>query len=121
MIDNLQIHFLEQLQLALTFALHGQVDTCVNICLELRLRPEVDLHTRAMINLTLADLLDIETHPDKIKFAQEALRLGRELLVSFTSRSVEAHHHVQSEEILMDITFTETFDQTHEARPKQEL
>lgn len=81
MIDNLQVHYLEQLQKALQYALHGQVATAVDVCFELRLKPDLGLYPRAVVNMTLANLTTFQSHPDKIKFARESLRLAQELKV----------------------------------------
>lgn len=85
MIDNLQIHYLEQLELALETTLHGRVSAGVDILLELRLKPDLSMYTRAMVNLSLADLTTFEQHPGKIKFAREGLRLGKELQVCWAT------------------------------------
>ncbi|KAK5098124.1 hypothetical protein LTR24_001945 [Lithohypha guttulata] len=79
MIDNLQVHYLEQVELALTTALHGRLSAGVDILLELRLKPDLSMYTRAIVNLSLADLTTFEQHPDKVKFARESLRLAKEL------------------------------------------
>jgi len=81
MIDNLQVHYLQQLDLALKSALHGRLNVGVDILLELRLKPDISMYTRAMVNLALADLTTIGQHPDKVKFAREGLRLAKELQV----------------------------------------
>ena len=93
--DNLQQHYLQRFETVRTIgclhnqyanpayacelALHGDIEMCVNICLELRLQPDLAFWTRAMVNLTLAAHTTLDKHPDKAKFADEALRLATEL------------------------------------------
>ena len=60
-------------------ALHGDLKLCNNICFELRMQPDLAFWTRAMVNLMLANTTTLEEHPDKAKFAEEALRLATEL------------------------------------------
>ncbi|KAK5193549.1 hypothetical protein LTR99_007101 [Exophiala xenobiotica] len=79
MIDNLQRWYLQRLQAAGEFVLHGNVQDCVSICLEMLLKTDLALWTRALVNLLLADVAPIEHHPDKAKYAIEALRLIQEL------------------------------------------
>lgn len=79
MSDNLQQVYLRRLKSANEAALHGNLQECLDICSELRLKPDLTLYTRALVNLTLADACPIEDHPDKMKFAREALRLATEL------------------------------------------
>lgn len=81
MIDNLQVHYLQQLDLALKSALHGRLSVCVDMLLELRLKPDLSMYTRAVVSLSLADLTTIGQHPDKMKYAREGLRLAKELQV----------------------------------------
>ncbi|KAK4934452.1 hypothetical protein LTR10_024289 [Elasticomyces elasticus] len=79
MIDNLQRFYLQRLEVAAECALHDNIDGCVNLCLELLQKTDLALWTRALVNLTLADSTPIEYHPDKSRFAAEALRLVNEL------------------------------------------
>ena len=81
MIDNLQAYYLEQLEIALKYALHGRLEACLVLLFELRLKPDISLYARALVNLALFDLTNIEQHPDKTKFAQEGLRIAKELQV----------------------------------------
>lgn len=82
MIDNLQVLYLQQLEQAFEHSLHGRVETAVDICFELRARSDLGYYPRAMVNMALADLTNLEKYPDKAKFAREALRLAAELYVS---------------------------------------
>lgn len=79
MLDNLQHRYLLRLECANEAALEGKLDECRNICWELRLKSDDSLYTRAMVNLTLIDVCPIEEYPDKLKFAEEALRLAEML------------------------------------------
>jgi hypothetical protein len=48
----------------------------IDICFELRLKPDLALYTRAMVNLTLANACPVEVHPDKDKFVARGAEIG---------------------------------------------
>lgn len=78
--DNLQKHYLQRLAYAQKMALDGYSGTCMNICLELRLEPDLAMHTRALVCLTLCEL--VEDGATRIVLAEEAERIAKELQVS---------------------------------------
>jgi len=77
-----QSYYQQQLELAREMAQHGLRKPSLQICFNLRVHTDLSLYTRALVNMTLADLTDLKEHPDKLKYAEEALQLARELLVS---------------------------------------
>jgi hypothetical protein len=53
----------------------GEKDKALDTLWELRLKSDLGLYCRAMVNLMLATEVDLEEHPDAPKFAQECLHL----------------------------------------------
>lgn len=80
--ENLQVHYLVQLATAKENALQGNITDCLNRCFELRLKPNLALYTRALVCLTICDLVAFEDYPQKLNIAYEALRLAVELKVN---------------------------------------
>lgn len=85
--DNLQREYLLRLMAAQEKILAGNIKDCLEECFELRLKPDLALYTRALVCLTIGDLVNLEDVPDKLDLAAEALRLAIELKVSTFSRS----------------------------------
>lgn len=79
--DNLQRFYLSRLAAANKLALEGKSFDGLEICLELRLMPDLAMYTRALVCITICDLSLIEDFPDKMTFAKEGLRIARELKV----------------------------------------
>jgi hypothetical protein len=53
----------------------GEKDKALDTLWALRLKSDLGLYYRAMVNLMLATEVDLEEHPDAPKFAQECLHL----------------------------------------------
>lgn len=78
--DNLQKHYLQRLAYAQKMALEGYSGTCMNICLDLRMEPDLAMYTRALVCLTLSEF--VSDHSTKIVLTEEAERIAKELQVS---------------------------------------
>lgn len=78
--DNLQKHYLQRLAYAQKMALEGYSGTCMNICLELRMEPDLAMYTRALVCLTLSEF--VGDYSTKIVLTEEAERIAKELQVS---------------------------------------
>ena len=77
--DNLQRFYLAQLEAAEEHGLHGNTNSCLDICWDLRLEPDLAIYTRALVNSAIARYTTPEEHPDKMKFAEEIGRLAQYL------------------------------------------
>lgn len=80
--DNLQVHYHVQLATAKEKVLEGDVAACLDRCFELRLKPDLAPYTRALVCLTICDMIFLEDYPQKLDIAYDALRLAVELKVS---------------------------------------
>lgn len=79
--DNIQKLYLVQLYTAQQRAAAGSVQECLDICFELRLKPDLALATRALVYVTICNLVAYSKVPEKVNMAADALRLARELKV----------------------------------------
>ena len=57
---------------AYKLAEEGKRAECLDILWELRLRPDLSLYRRALVNLLIATLADLRRHPDIRKFGEES-------------------------------------------------
>jgi hypothetical protein len=57
--------------------INGHRIKALDICWEMRLCPDLSLYCRACVNLMIASIVDIRTHPDCEKFAHEASLLWK--------------------------------------------
>ena len=105
--ENLQRHYPAQLEAALEYSLHNNWNQCLEICWQLRLKPDLALYTHALVNIAIASQADITRNPDKLKYAQEAVRLARrlqqesgrsEMLVQLESQALTVVDTVEKEE-----------------------
>ena len=78
--DNLQRFYLARLEAAEEFGLHGNIEECLDICWDLRLKSDLAIYTRALVNSALARYAIPEENPDKMKFAREVGVLAQYLL-----------------------------------------
>lgn len=79
--DNLQQHYLRLYEAALKRALGGEIKQCLNICFDLRLKPDLALYTRALVCLTIFDYTSAQSMPERVEMANDALRIAKELQV----------------------------------------
>lgn len=79
--DNLQKHYLIMLASAKRTLLDGDIEGCLNTCFELRLKPDIALYTRALVNLTICNVVHFEECSQKLEIALDALRIARNLQV----------------------------------------
>jgi hypothetical protein len=62
--DKLSSMYRARYEEAEQHAVNGNNEKALDICRELRLRPELSHYRRAYVNLLIATLFDIRTHPD---------------------------------------------------------
>lgn len=87
--DNLQQHYLRLLQGAQKKALAGEFQECLDICFDLRLKPDLALYTRAMVCLTICNFAHYRDLPQKVAIAKDALRIAKELMVGHPAPKIK--------------------------------
>jgi hypothetical protein len=73
--DKLSSMYRARYEEAEQHAVNGNNEKALDICRELRLRPELSHYRRPYVNLLIATLVDIRTHPDCDRFARECIEL----------------------------------------------
>lgn len=79
--SNVQRHHLRLYEAALKKALEGDIKKCLDICFELRLKPDLASYTRASVYITICERAHIHDLPEKADFAKDALKIAKELRV----------------------------------------
>jgi len=90
--DNLQKHYLVMLSSATRTLLDGDIEGCLNICFELRLKPDIALYTRALVNLTICDAVHFEECSEKLEIAVDAMRIAKNLQVRIRAHAIICLH-----------------------------
>ena len=77
--DNISRLYRARYEEAEKSALDGHHEEALDICWELRLCSDLSLYRRACVNLLIASIVNVRTHPDCDKFAQECIELVEQI------------------------------------------
>ena len=74
-----------------SYALHDHKDKALDICWKLRLAPDLSLWNRALVNLLIANIVDLKEKPDAAKYADECIALIEQLHIIGLKDPEDAH------------------------------